>query len=149
MEASIKKSIDDILNSSKLKFGEQSFIYTFTNENIKQYLQYFDLHQKDILTVTGSGDHVLNMLLSVAKIDAFDINLFAYYFLILKKYAVATLELDEYLSFLSMEKPNFDKKVFEKIKSNWQQEREALEFFEYLFSLGQASYLKKDFSFCK
>lgn len=143
MDAQIKKSVDDILSSADLTFKKESFIYTFTNEDIKKYLTYFDIKEKDILTVTGSGDHVLNMLLSVDKIDTFDINIFAYYFFVLKKYAIASLELDEYLEFLSMRKSNFDMKVFAKIKKVWQEEREALEFFEYIFHLKQSPYLKK------
>ena len=143
MDAQIKKSVDEILSSTDLTFKKESFIYTYTNEDIKGYLSYFDLQDKNILTVTCSGDHVLNMLLSVDEIDTFDINIFAYYFFILKKYALYALEIDEYLAFLSMNKPNFDMKTFSKIKSVWQAEREALEFFEYIFHLGQAPYLKK------
>lgn len=94
------------------------------------------------MTVTGSGDHVLNMLLSVDKIDTFDINLFAYYFFVLKKYAIVALELDEYLDFLSIRTPNFDLRMFEKIKNFWQEEKDALDFFEYLFHFEKAHYLK-------
>lgn len=143
MDAQIKKSVDEILSSTDLTFKKESFIYTYTNEDIKGYLSYFDLQDKNILTVTGSGDHVLNMLFGVDEIDTFDINIFAYYFLILKKYALYALELDEYLDFLSMKTPNFDMKTFSKIKRIWQSEREALEFFEYIFNLNQAPYLKK------
>ena len=143
MDAQMKKSVDDILSSTDLTFKKESYIYTYTNEDIKGYLTYFNLQDKDILTVTGSGDHVLNMLLSVDKIDTFDINIFAYYFYVLKKYAIVALELDEYLEFLSNKKPNFDMKTFSKIKRVWQDEKDALEFFEYIFHLGQAPYLKK------
>ena len=71
MDAQIKKSVDEILSSTDLTFKKESFIYTYTNEDIKGYLSYFDLQDKNILTVTGSGDHVLNMLLSVDEIDTF------------------------------------------------------------------------------
>lgn len=136
-------AVDRILSSTKNKFGEYSYIYTFTNEDISGYLSYFDLNNKDILTVTGSGDHVLNLLLKVNKIDTFDINKFAYYFLILKKYAISSLEIDEYMCFLLNEKPDFDKKIFEKIKKNWEQEKDALNFFQYLFKRSECSYIKK------
>lgn len=143
MDAKQKQSIDKILSSSDLTFGKESFIYTFTNEDIKSYLTYFPLKEKEILTVTGSGDHILNMLLDVDQLDTFDINLFAYYFFVLKKYAIASLELDEYLDFLSMTTPSFDQKTFGKIKQVWKDEKDALDFFEYIFHIGQASYLKQ------
>ena len=143
MDAKTKKAIDNILSSSNLTFGEESFIYTFTNENISSYLSYFPLSGKNVVTVTGSGDHVLNILLSVDSIHTFDINIFAYYFLILKKYAVVALELDEYLDFLSNRTSYFDQKMFKKIENVWGNEVNALEFFEYIFHLGQSGYLKK------
>ena len=35
-------AVDRILSSTKNKFGEYSYIYTFTNEDISGYLSYFD-----------------------------------------------------------------------------------------------------------
>lgn len=127
------EAIDNIMASSKLKFSNRSFIYTFTNECIKDYLNFFDLKDKKILTVTGSGDHILNMLLAVNNIDTFDINLYAYYFYVLKKYALITLELDEYLDFFLDKEINYNKKVFNKIKQNWNNEVYIKDFFEYVF----------------
>lgn len=127
------EAIDNIMASSKLKFSNRSFIYTFTNECIKDYLNFFDLKDKKILTVTGSGDHILNMLLAVNNIDTFDINLYAYYFYVLKKYSLITLELDEYLDFFLDKEINYNKKVFNKIKKNWNNEVYIKDFFEYVF----------------
>lgn len=127
------EAIDNIMASSKLKFSNRSFIYTFTNECIKDYLNFFDLKDKKILTVTGSGDHILNMLLAVNNIDTFDINLYAYYFYVLKKYSLITLELDEYLDFFLDKEINYNKKVFNKIKQNWNNEVYIKDFFEYVF----------------
>lgn len=59
-------------------------LYDWTNENFKLYPN-VDLTGKKVLTVTGSGDHVLNCVLKGAtKIDAFDINVFAKYYSALK-----------------------------------------------------------------
>ena len=126
------EAIDNIMASSKLKFSNRSFIYTFTNECIKEYLKYFELKDKNILTVTGSGDHILNMLLDVDNIDTFDINLYAYYFYVLKSYALVTLELDEYLNFFLDKEISYNKKMFDKIKQNWKQDY-IRDFFEYVF----------------
>ena len=127
-----REAMKNIMASSKLTFQNRSFIYTFTNENIKEYLKYFDLRDKDILTVVGSGDHVFNMLLSTNSLDAFDINLYAYYFYVLKKHALATLELDEYLEFFLDKEDFYNLKIFDKIKKNWQDELEIKEFFDVL-----------------
>lgn len=143
MDEKVKQAIANILSNSKLKFQTESFIYTFTNENIKGYLPYFKLENRDILTVTGSGDHILNLLLCVDSIDTFDTNLFAYYFFILKKYAIVALEVDDYLDFFSDRNPSFDSKIFNHIKLYWKEDQDALAFFEYLFHLSQAYYLKK------
>lgn len=127
------EAIDYIMASSKLKFGNHSFIYTFTNECIKKYLTFFDLRNKEILTVTGSGDHILNMLIDVEVVDTFDINVYAYYFYVLKSYALITLELDEYLDFFLDKNLNYDKKIFNKIKENWKNEIYIRDFFDYIF----------------
>lgn len=127
------EAIDYIMASSKLKFSNRSFIYTFTNECIKDYLNFFELKSKEILTVTGSGDHILNMLLDVDSIDTFDINLYAYYFYILKSYALITLELDEYLDFFLDKEIGYNKKTFDKIKQNWQDDINIRDFFDYVF----------------
>lgn len=142
MEVEIKQGINQILNNNKLSFGNMSYLYTFTNENIKGSLQHFDFNSKDVLTVTGSGDHVLNMLLYVDQIDTFDINLFAYYLLILKKYALIALEKDEFLDFFLNKQTSFDQKKFAKIRSYWQDEQDALSFFEYLFHKYESNGLK-------
>lgn len=128
------EAIDYIMASSKLKFSTRSFIYTFTNECIKDYLKIFDLKSKEILTVTGSGDHFLNMLLDVDNIDTFDINLYAYYFYILKSYSLITLELDEYLDFFLDKESNYSKKLFGKIKQNWNNNFDVKYFFDYVFT---------------
>ena len=126
------EAIDNIMASSKLKFSNRSFIYTFTNEFIKEYLKYFELKDKNILTVTGSGDHILNMLIDVDNIDTFDINLYAYYFYVLKSYALVTLELDEYLDFFLDKEIGYNKKTFDKIKQNWKRDY-IRDFFDYVF----------------
>lgn len=128
-----EETMKHILASSKLTFQDRSFIYTFTNENVKEYLKNCSLQDKDILTVVGSGDHILNMLLSTTYLDAFDINLYAYYFYVLKKYALAALELDEYLEFFLDKEVSYNLKVFNKIKQSWHDELEIKEFFDELF----------------
>ena len=64
---------------SKLKRG-----YFSTNESLK-YIKSFDIKDKDVLTVCGSGDQAFISLINGAKkVDAFDNNPLQYYILELK-----------------------------------------------------------------
>ena len=49
-------------NIKKDFFHEESFIYMKTNEMIQEYVQYL-LHKKNILSVIGSGDQIINSLI--------------------------------------------------------------------------------------
>ena len=51
-------------------------VFLFTNENISGYLsQMNDVADKNVLTVTGSGDHAFECLVRGAKrVDTFDVN---------------------------------------------------------------------------
>ena len=72
-------------------FNSYSASYVFTTENINAYYDRLDLKDKSILTVVGSGDHILNAILRGAKkIDAFDISGYAILFYYLKEAAVKT-----------------------------------------------------------
>lgn len=70
--------------SSLTDFCDADALYDWTNEDFNLYPN-VDLTDKKVLTVTASGDHVLNcMLKGASKIDAFDINVFAKYYSSLK-----------------------------------------------------------------
>lgn len=85
----------------KLKLTNQfTRIYPFTTENIKGYLEQYDLTDQKVLTVGASGDHILNLiLLGATKIDYFDINPFTEFFVELKIAAVKALEYVEFLQY--------------------------------------------------
>ena len=51
----------------KSPFNSYSAVYVFTTENINAYYDQLDLRNKSILTVVGSGDHILNAILRGAK----------------------------------------------------------------------------------
>lgn len=76
-------------------------IYPFTNENFKDALNKINLINKNSLTVLGSGDQTLDILLKGSdKITTFDINPLTKYYFYLKKAALqANLTLYEYLNF--------------------------------------------------
>lgn len=117
------------------KFGEYCSVYAFTTESLSSYIDKLKVRNKDILTVTGSGDQLLNLVLSGAKtVDNFDINKNAYYFVKLKLAALQTLNYEEFLRFfcsctdvesngLIQQKINdnpyvFDYNVYEKISNH-------------------------------
>ena len=96
--------------------------YLFSNENLKEYFQYFYVKEKDILTVCGSGDQILSYILYGAKnIDSFDCNKLAYFHYMLKKAAVQSLDFDEFLKLYDIGNHNINKAmIYKKIQCNLQ-----------------------------
>lgn len=85
--------------AKKETFDTNSFVYKKTNERLQDMPDILE-NKKKVLCVIGSGDQVLNALLSEPeKIDAFDISIFPRYFLELKIAAIKTLTREEYISF--------------------------------------------------
>lgn len=90
-----KKLLTEENNSSL--FSTFSKIYPMTTENIKGTYELFDLNDKDILTVTSSGDHILCAALKGAKrIDSFDVNYLTEYYYYLKKAVIEAYDLDKF-----------------------------------------------------
>ena len=92
-------------------FSSISQIYSFTTENISGYFKYIDFENKSILTVSGSGDHIINAIYCGAKnVVGFDINYLALIFTELKLVALENLEYEEFLNyFLINEKSDINK----------------------------------------
>lgn len=128
-------NIDKILKCNKSlssEFGKYSRIYFHTTENIIGFLRCFDLKDKDILTVAGSGDQMLNAYLMGAKnVTCFDINPLAFAQVQLKRGAVCSLSYDEYLDFF-FGNNCLDWHLFE--KSQGYLDENTLELFDYLYS---------------
>ena len=104
-------------NNNKV-FNNFNIVYPTTTENIKETYALFDLKDKDILTVTGSGDHVFcAMVNGASSIDSFDINYLTEYYYFFKKAIIKTYDLE-----------NFKKILFYSIipigliKENWYEE---------------------------
>lgn len=85
--------------SNKAMFHEYSSVYKSSNEMLSKINKYTK-EKKDILTVTASGDQILNFICNgTINIDTFDISRFASYFLFLKLAAIKNLTKDEYIEF--------------------------------------------------
>jgi len=126
------------MNSNKDKitsftsFGNFDPSYLWTNEDMKLYPKE-NLKEKNILTITSSGDHALNVILNGGSmIDSFDVNIFSKYVSALK---IAMIKKYGYYDFFkrmdwieNIESLNFNSKenIIDSI-------REYLSHDEYLF----------------
>lgn len=83
-------------------FDKYSPIYTFTTENLDSYLNTLNIQDKSCLTVTSSGDQIINLaLLGASKIDCFDTNRIAEYYTRLKLAALQELKYEEFIDYFT------------------------------------------------
>ena len=121
----------------KSAFDTYSFIYKKTNERLQDITDILE-NKKKVLSVIGSGDQILNVLLSnPEKVDAFDISVFPRFFLELKIAAIKTLSKEEYIAFFidDIDHKNeeyYDELYFEKIASKLPTKEK--EFWDHLFN---------------
>lgn len=88
-------------------FNNLSQIYSFTTENIAGYFKYIDFKDKAILTVSASGDHIINAFYKGAKsVIGFDINYLALIYTELKLVALQNLKYKEFLDFFMINEEN-------------------------------------------
>lgn len=93
---------------------EFSRAYLATNENLA-YFADLGVEDKDTLTVTGSGDHALNLIFFGAKsVETFDINQLTFLAFDLKKAAILHLTRNEFIDLYSS--PILKPKLYEKIR---------------------------------
>ena len=68
---------------------QYSRVYSHTNENLKAIIENFDIKNKSILTVLGSGDQALNFLNhKAANVELFDINKLALYYYYIRLWTI-------------------------------------------------------------
>ena len=113
------RTIMNDIHGEDCLFNDSSYIYKCTNENMNSYIYQEQLSgRKDILSVIGSGDQILNsILLGSEKIDAFDISRFPKYFMGLKIAAVKVLNYDEFIAFFYNGKKSFPRNLYKKVVS--------------------------------
>ena len=116
-------------NLKSVPYHNSSFIYKTTNENINVY-QYLFKDKKNLMSIIGSGDQVLNAILAgVYNIDCCDISVYPKYFLELKIGAIKTLSKEEYIKFIL---DDFDEDLYDKTRPYLS--KDALEFWDSLFN---------------
>ena len=137
----IKKKFKVFKKKSNLKLLKQNFtkygdVYAHTNENLKEYIP--NLSSKKVLTVSASGDQILNIIgKGSLDIDTFDINAFSPLVQNLKLYAVRYLPCEDSIKFLD----KFDKNIYFKFNNNLpNEEREIFNFMYKNYSLEDIAY---------
>ena len=104
----LKEHLKD--NSYANNFGMLCRVYSMTTENIYGFLNRYNLNNKKVLTVAGSGDQRLNSyLLGARKVTCFDINPLTELNMELKDRAIETLDFDEFLDFFGIINGIYDK----------------------------------------
>lgn len=97
----------NLIEFNSEKFSSISKIYSFTTENISGYFDFLDFKNKNILTVSASGDHIINAFYKGAKkVVGFDINYLALVFSELKLIAIQELNYKEFLEFFLINENN-------------------------------------------
>ena len=126
-----KKEIEKIVEYINIKgslngfFKGYSMLYSMTTENISDFINQYDLKNKRVLTVAGSGDQRLNCLLrGASEVICFDVNPLAELQLRLKNTAIKELSHEDFLKFFGVRKAKanknnsnmLDKEIYSKLR---------------------------------
>lgn len=137
-----KKEVEKLIEYINIKgflncdFKGYSRMYRMTTENISGFLNKFDLRNKKVLTVAGSGDQRLNCYSLGAKdVTCFDVNPLSELHLKLKDSALENLSYREFIKFMGIimeDNTNhfLNSDLFDKIKNSL--DDDAYEFYNYL-----------------
>ena len=149
------KYLDKVISMNKITELYKNYfcwLYPFTNENINGYYSKIDFENKNVLTITGSGDHILNaFLLGAKEVDAFDSNPLAKYYTELKIASIKSLSLEEFVLFFynnstfKIPKYYLNKETYVKIRKNL--DDKYLEFWDYVFRNYSPKELYKSYLF--
>ena len=124
-----KKEIEKAIEYLNIKgtlsgdFKGFSLLYSMTTENISGFINQYDLRNKRVLTVAGSGDQRYNCLLRGAReVVSFDVNPLVDLHLRLKETAIKELSHEEFLKFFGVKRDKkdtsfLDKSIFNKLKN--------------------------------
>ena len=129
--------------------------YQFATENIADYIKYFNLKNKSLLTVGSSGDQILNAYLYGARdITLIDVCEYSKFYIFLKISAILCLSYSEFREFFFeygtesyYNKKRYSKDTFLKIKPTLRLlDYESYLFFDELFTLFRSTEIKDNLS---
>lgn len=132
--ARINNILDVRLKLYDTCFGDLSKVYSMTTENINGYMKLFDIKDKDVLTVAGSGDHMFNAYSFGARnVTLFDINPLTFYHINLKKEAIKSLSYEEFIDFFGIlyQDDYLDKSIYKRLEKRLNQN--TREFYDFLY----------------
>ena len=96
----ILEKADIVINRNKIIDDLFMSIYSFSTENVKGYIDYFDLKNKSLLTVGSSGDQIINAYNKGCRdLTLIDINPFAKFYINLKIAGISSLSYQEFQIF--------------------------------------------------
>jgi len=127
-------------------FRDYSKLYIMTTENINGFLSRYNLNNKNILTVGGSGDQRYNAyLMGANEVDCFDINPITELHLKLKDAAIKNIDFEKFLYFFNIytnknnnEFESLDPRIFREFEQDL--DEDARDF--YNFVLNESIYLR-------
>lgn len=122
------------------EFCSYSKIYSMTTENIAGFLNNYDLKNKKVLTVAGSGDQRINaFMLGASKVTCFDINPLTKLQINLKDAALKIVNYEKFIKFFGVHTSRYgnyyeflDRKVFNEFKNKL--DDDTYEFYNYLIN---------------
>ena len=139
-----KKEIEKAIEYLNIKgtlsgdFKGFSLLYSMTTENISGFINQYDLRNKRVLTVAGSGDQRYNCLLRGAReVVSFDVNPLVDLHLRLKETAIKELSHEEFLKFFGVKRDKkdtsfLDKSIFNKLKNHL--DKDVYSFYYYVIN---------------
>ena len=150
LKENLDRAIDMCIKQKNVPMhSKESFfkIFPFATENIAEYIDFFELVNKSLLTVGSSNDQVINAIAyGAADVTEIDINPFAKYYYFLKMASMLCLDMPEFLGFLRYHNYFDDSKnaendqvflndTFQKIKGTLRSiDSDSCEFWDTLFS---------------
>ena len=144
IKENLEKACEMIEKEEEIKFDEDLYnrIYSFTTENVSDYLKHFTFKNKSLLTVGSSGDQILNSYLYGARdITLLDVNTYAPYYIYLKAAGVFSLTYQEFKEFFYLNHGNklnynrYNIELFNKLSNNLKaMNYDAYYFFNYIFN---------------
>ena len=133
---------DIVINRNDFEDDLFMSIYSFSTENVKGYIDYFDLKNKSLLTVGSSGDQIINAYSKGCRdITLIDINPFAEYYINLKIAGIISLTYQEFELFffrnigLNRNNDRYNKHLFSKLSNTLKTiDYDSYYFFEQIFN---------------
>jgi hypothetical protein len=104
-------------------------MYVYATEMVGSYYPIVEVAGKSLLTITGSGDQVINACyLGAREVTGFDLNAHAVLFAELKITLLQKLSLEQYLAFFgsNFADGSFDRGIYEEVRDDLRPEARAL-----------------------